>query len=113
MLTQELIDTEIELKVGESAILFLTNDSPIYKSSEKEIISIDGPFNVVNSDHNFLLLDKLSYSIDGVNYSEPLRYMGVFNELLNLKYNGQVYLRYSFVLRDIQDEQRYHYIRDI
>lgn len=106
-LTEKTVDTEVELGVGESAILFLTNDNPIYKLAKKEIISFDGPFNIINSDDNFLLLDKLSYSFDGVNYSEPLRYMGVFNELLNLKHNGQVYLKYSFSVKEIPSQVQF------
>lgn len=95
-LTVEQAGTEIKLGVGESAVLFLSQEKPATGAKNKKVVSMEGPFDVINSDDNFMLLDKLSYSLDGVNYSEPLRYMGVFNELLKLKRNGCVYLKYAF-----------------
>ena len=106
-LTNTVINKEIELKVGESVVLFLTKDKTSEIKDKKESVSINGPFEVVDSDDNFLLLDKLSYSFDGINYSEPLRNMGVFNELLNCRYCGQVYLKYSFNIKNIPTKMQF------
>lgn len=100
-LTVKPVETQIELRVGESAVLFLTDDKIVKTESKKETVILDGDYDILNNDDNFLLLDKLSYSFDGLNYSNTLRYMGVFNELLNLRYNGTVYLKYCFNIVDM------------
>ncbi|MCQ2742087.1 MAG: hypothetical protein MJ239_02150 [Bacilli bacterium] len=67
----------------------------------KEIVTFGDKFKVVKPCANFLTLDKVSYSTDGSNYSEPLDVMGVFDLLLNKRYKGDLYLRYSFDVEKI------------
>lgn len=96
MQTKKVSNT-LKLRVGESAILFVEQDDNfnVEQTALKEV-SLDGKFKVFDCQDNFMLLDKLYYSLDGVNYSEKIRYMGVFNELLNKRYSGKVYLKYEF-----------------
>lgn len=84
----------------QSYILFPTKEKNEYVG-ENETFTLSGPFHVVNSSDNYLTLDKLQFSTDGVNYSKSLTYMGVFNELLDRRYEGELYLRYSFEIQDL------------
>ncbi len=98
-LTTEEVTTVIKLEKGESAVLFCL-DKQIEAKAERKTIALDGAFEVLSSSANYMLLDKLQYSFDGKTYSEKLRYMGVFNELLNKRYSGTVYLKYSFFVKE-------------
>lgn len=95
----EETDTFVHLECGESAVLFCAQGQ-IPKKADKEKIVLDGNFEVLSSSENYMLLDKLQYSLDGKVYSERLRYMGVFNELLNKRYTGTVYLKYTFFVKE-------------
>ena len=87
--------TEITFRPGDSFVLFL-NDQKVEIKEDKKHIILDGAFDIIDSTDNFMTLDKLRYSTDGVNYSDRLRYMGVFFELLNKRIQGDVYLKYEF-----------------
>ncbi len=39
-------------------------------------------------------------STDGKNYSEPLHHMGVFSEMLEKRYKGELYLKYEFTVQN-------------
>ena len=56
---------------------------------------------MVRSSDNYLTLDTPRYSFDGVNYSKPIRYMGIFDELLKKRHNGDVYLLYTFEVQNV------------
>lgn len=94
-LSTKKMSKTITFDPGESYVLFLSEDACDYIPPQKEIV-LDGEFKVVNSSGNYMLLDKLEYSLDGKTYSDKMRYMGVFQELLKKRYNGEVYLRYTF-----------------
>ena len=103
----ETLETEkyprtIIFNPGDSFVLFLSDDTVGIKPCAKEFC-LDGEFEITDMSSNYMILDKLSYSIDGVNFSEPLRYMGVFNELLNMRYSGPVYLRYEFNIETVPE----------
>lgn len=79
----------------QSHVLFLT-DEKIEGEKKKKEFTLKGKFNVIKDSGNYLTLDKLEYSLDGKNYSKKMRYFGVFNQLLEARHNGEVYLRYTF-----------------
>ena len=60
----------------------------------KDLI-LDGEFTITKPVDNYITLDMISYSLDGSEYTSPRHHMCVFNELLDKKYNGRVYLKYS------------------
>ena len=98
-LQTEEVSTAVQLEQGESAVLFCI-DRQVEVKAEKQMLSLDGAFEVISASANYMLLDTLQYSLDGKNYSEKLRYMGIFNELLNKRHSGSVYLKYSFFVKD-------------
>ncbi len=98
-----VVSKTITLKPCESAVLFLSDKHP-ESNVEKNVVKLSAPYEVVNSSDNYLLLDNVRFSTDGINYSDKIRYMGVFNELLAKRYNGIVYLKYQFELQDIPEK---------
>ena len=101
MQTKE-VGTTLDFTPGQAYVLFF-ND----KEKEYEPIipttSLGGEFKVIGSSDNYLTLDKPRYSFDGVNYSERLRYMGIFYEMLERRYQGDLYLKYEFTVKDIPE----------
>ncbi len=96
----EKVGVNVHFNGNQSHILFLSNDEVVPSNPKSELV-LSGEFKVDSDSGNYLTLDKLSYSFDGVSYSPEYRYVGVFNELLNKRYNGEVYLKYSFNVKGI------------
>lgn len=86
----------------QSYILFLS-DEMCEDKVRKEEIALKGEFKVVSSSDNYLTMDKLCYSADGVNYSEKLSHLGVFNELMATRFRGTVYLKYDFEVNSLPE----------
>jgi len=53
----------------------------------------------IQFEHNFLTLDKVRYSKDGENYSEPLLRNKLFSQLLSERYEGKLWLKYDFEIQ--------------
>lgn len=98
----ETLPQKIHFNKNESKILFFSNDDADIKSPTSEI-HLNKNFTVLNNPVNYLTLDYLSYSIDGINYSPKMHYMGAFNLLLESRYQGIVYLKYDFNIAQIPD----------
>jgi len=99
----EKIATCVHFDANQSHILYLSNDECERVERKKEF-SLSGEFKVLKDSGNYLTLDKLCYSFDGINYSDEFKHIGVFNNLLDLRYSGEVYLKYSFNVRDIPSQ---------
>ncbi len=93
---------DIKFNKYESKILYFSNEDPNYKK-ENPLISLNNRFRVVGSPLNYLTLDYLSYSKDGVHYSNKMHHMGAFNLLLEERYEGDLYLKYEFETKDSFD----------
>ncbi len=83
------------LPIGGSKILYWSKDEAP-KEAKKEVIHLPASYKIETPVDNFLTIDSLSYSTDGLNYSEPMFHMDAFNELLQKRYKGKLYLRYLF-----------------
>jgi len=96
--TKELSKT-VHFEPYQSYVLFLNDDA--VGEDDGDVIEYvpNGRFKVVKNSGNYLTLDKLRYSFDGVNYSDELRYMGIFDILLNKRYEGDLYLKYTFAAK--------------
>lgn len=97
--TKEL-STTVHFEPCQSYVLFL-NENQNENVSPKKQVKLGGELKIVDSSDNYFTLDKLQYSLDGENYSEKLRYMGVFDILLNKRYCGDVYLKYTFNIKKV------------
>lgn len=96
----EKISKKIRFNPGDSYVLFLS-DEIIEEAPKAKEISLSTPFKVLSATDNFLTIDKLRYSLDGENYTDKLRYMGVFFDLLQKKHCGDVWLKYEFDVKSI------------
>ena len=63
-----------------------------------EIGSYD--YEIVYFNNNYLALDFASLSYDGVNYENKLPVVGIFRRLLEERYEGKVYLKYNFTVKE-------------
>ena len=97
-----VIGTEVPFEKGQSYLLYLCDETPVEKKALKEI-KLGDTFTVVGQPENYLFLDFIRYSTDGVNYAEPLHHMALFNRLLNERYEGKLYLKYEFTVEEIPE----------
>ena len=94
-MTSEVIPTELTLKPGQSCVLTFTNSQPAEKK-EKTVLHLTAAAEVTQVTENYLPLDTVCYSTDGVNYSRELPYVGVFQQLLQDRYEGELYIKHTF-----------------
>lgn len=90
---------DITLDRYESKILYPSNKETIIKK-DNELLELSNEYEVVGTPTNYLTLDYLKYSKDGINYSPSIHYMGIFSLLLKERYKGDLYLKYEFDVKD-------------
>lgn len=98
-LEEKQISKKLDFEAGQSYLLELSDKECEYVEKKKEF-TLDGKFELVKDSGNYMTLDTLRYSFDGEKYSEPCHYMGVFNEMLKLHYDGDLYLKYEFNVKE-------------
>lgn len=97
-----VIKKEFTLKEGDSKILYLSNEKAENEKKLQELI-LGGEFKIVNKVENNLTVDYLSYSIDGKIFSEKYYYMGLFNKLLRERFKGELWVKYTFNVKEKTD----------
>ena len=97
------INGNFVLEPGESAFLIPSFEYP-EKLGDFEVVCSAGEYTVVDCEDNFLNIDTLAYSFDGVLYSEPCGVPIAFKELLEKRYDGMLYLKYSFCVKSIPEK---------
>ncbi len=99
-----IVDGKVQLHLdfGGSAVIF-ESDEPYQAPDAKENKEIDlsGEWKVLSSTDNSLTIDKAMVSLDGVNYSRNAYVMAIFNDLINKRYVGKIYLKYQFTVKEI------------
>ncbi len=98
-----VISTKVPFDRGQSYLLYLSDKKPVEKKAKK-ILTLGKEFTVCGTPQNYIFLDFVRYSTDGVTYSEPLHHMGVFNEMLQRRYEGKLYLCYEVDVDEIPEE---------
>ncbi len=66
------------------------------KQFEGEEIRLNKHFKLSHPVDNYLTLDFVKFSKDGNSYSKPIPYMGILDQLLHERYEGDLYLKYEF-----------------
>lgn len=96
----ENIPLTVSLEPGESILVFLDSSLP---KKEKQLNEYH--FNLKNaevlSNSNLLTVDTVRYSKDGITYSDKYNVRELFEELLKLRYEGDIYFKYEFNIRTI------------
>lgn len=90
-----VVPLEFTLRPNESVMLVPTNKA-VEEECEYELFIPKSQYTVIDAEDNALLLDLAEYSADGVNYSESMYISLLFNELLQKRYEGDLYLKYKF-----------------
>ena len=88
----------------EEAILLLPSAEQVVQEeelSEKDLIFEDAS---VSFDTNYLTVNVVRYSKDGVKYSEPMYKNALFQQLLEERYQGKLWLRYDFEVQTIPEK---------
>lgn len=96
----KLLPLTVTLEKNE-ALLLLPSEKAPPAEKPKEIISVRFENAPVSFDTNFLTVDRVRYSKDGVTYSQPILCCDLFNCLLEERYLGQLWLRYEFEMETI------------
>ncbi len=90
-----LMGTQLHFAPGQSYVLFLTDESA-QPEEISQVITLQGPFRVKACSDNYLTLDQVCYSLDGHTFTGPYSCMGLFQDLLNRRFDGEVWIRYRF-----------------
>lgn len=99
-LSTERIPLQIELKPGEDALLFLSEQEP-ETCRTLQPYSLRFQQAAVAFEQNALPVDQVSYSLDGVRYSPPWPCPALFQKLVKERFEGRIYLRYAFSVEQI------------
>jgi len=75
-------------------------EQPLIPSYETVEIG-DGEYSVVDYNANYLPLDFASVSFDGVHFEKPMPVVGIFRQLLEKRFCGDVTLKYVFDVKDV------------
>lgn len=95
----------IHLNKYESRIIYLDEiEEKTFNQNEEKIIKLGKEFTIISNPMNYLTLDYLRYSKDDITYSDKTHYMGVFNVLLKNRYQGKLYLKYEFDIKNIPSQ---------
>ena len=90
----DIISTKVHFDKGQSYLLYCSNEEPS-EVRELKTLYLGKEFKLDKPIDNYITLDTLSYSVDGKEYSGKRHHMCVFSELLDKRYKGELYLKYT------------------
>ena len=92
--TWSVISKKIHFYKGQSYLLYLSNKEADAKKSLNEL-HLSGKMDIVEKVDNYITLDTVSYSFDNKEFTEPRYHMCALSELLDKRYEGKLYLKYT------------------
>ena len=100
---EKSVSNVFKLKPLQSKIFVVEQGEKLQNSGAEaqEIVFPYTNLQVVESSENNLLLDYARYSTDGVCYSEPTAVIGIFDEMLKRRHDGDLYLQFSFTVKEL------------
>ncbi len=99
-MTEKKVAATLTFAPTQSYVLFFS-DEEVAPQPPQKTFTLSESFRVKGTSGNYMTLDKLRYSLDGKTYSDRMGYMGVFQELLKIRYEGVAYLKYEFTVKSI------------
>jgi len=93
----------VRLAANESAIL-IPSQNKMGEDKKYEIVVPNNKFTVIASDMNSIAIDRVSYSQDGIEFTDPQYIYLAFIELLKKRYEGDLYLKYEFEVKTSPSE---------
>lgn len=104
-LEHKTVPLTLTLKPGESAILF-----PTYEVAEPEtklkLYDLKLQNSKVEFQDNIYLMDQVRYSLDGEHFSKPYLYTALFQKLLQERYEGTIWLSYTFTVKELPENMK-------
>lgn len=94
-LQSEIISPDVAVKPGQSCLLFFSK-APVTEKKEKPVLHLAPEAEIAWVTENYLPLDTVEYSKDGVTYSKEMSCIGVFQLMLEQQYKGPLYLKHTF-----------------
>ena len=91
----KVISNAVHFEPNTSYVLYMSNKNKEWAKPITEY-KLDGNYELVSSTENYLTVDYAGYSYDGLNFSEKLSCIGILQLLLQNRYKGDLYLKYSF-----------------
>lgn len=98
------VGTDIKFDEAESYILYFSDEKFTEKPAKKAEIKLNDKFDIVVDCDNYLTLDFVRYSTDGVNFGDKMPHMGAFVELLEKRYKGDLFVKYEFTVKDLPEK---------
>ena len=98
-----ILGNEIHFDKYESMILYPSNKE-VTKMKELNVLELEKNFRITKKVDNYLTLDFIQYSKDGINYSKPMFYTHMFDKLLRERYQGDLYLKYDFEVQEVPNK---------
>jgi len=102
-LETENLPLDIKLEKNEFALLIPSEDIIEEKDGLKDMNFRFSNANV-SFDKNILTVDNVCFSKDGINYSKSYNVMALYNKLIKEKFNGKLYLKYCFEIKEVPSE---------
>ncbi len=96
----EIVSNLIHLDIGQSKILIPSKEQA-KAPKNLEVLHLGNSFDVVGEPLNYLTLDYVSYSFDNKQYGDKMHHMGAFDQILKSRYQGKVYLKYEFDIKNL------------
>ena len=96
----EPINNHFEIEKTNSIILF-KNNFELTQVREGETEDITSAFSVKGTTDNYLVIDKASYSYDGINYSDIMPVQKIFDVLLYDDYKGKIFIKYQCKVKNL------------
>ena len=97
---QTPMETRLHFEPGQSYVLFLTDEKA--KPEEKcPVMTLEASFEIKECSDNYLTLDQVFYSMDGSTYNGPYSCMGLLQDFLQRRLDGEVWLKYTFHITEI------------
>ena len=92
---------------GESHVLFESDELPLLPAeptpAKQECIRLPETWRFVEHPENAMTLDYVSVSYDGVHYEKKEPLTAVKNRLYEMRYRGELWLRYEFDIDELPD----------
>ena len=99
-LKSEIVDLEITLEPNEGVVLFPMEEA-LQSKNELQEYTLLFEHAQVEVEDNYMTVNVVRYSKDGVHYSNPILCARLFEQLLEQRYAGKLFVRYEFEIQKL------------
>ncbi len=99
-LTLSAIEKHNEI-AGGGGLILLKDNTPCEQTKVVSTVDITDNFAVKGITENYLVIDQVSYSFDGIDYTEKMPVQQAFERLLRMDYKGKLFVKYDFEVKDL------------